>query len=185
MSRFYPRSEYPEDQPYTRTILTGHVLSRGFTVGAFAGLGVGAVAHLATRNSPPNILHLDAAISPDFRLSRPLSLKLLQSAGYGSFIGVGLATLSLAAIMRGREDIEWRDRSWRLLRNKGQVDADDWIGLGALAGLAVVVSPPVTRRYGGIAGLGWRGVLGGAAVGSVAGMLGFVCDQVYSSGRHA
>jgi hypothetical protein len=57
------------------------------------------------------------------------------------------------------------------------VETDNWIGLGALTGLGVVLSPPILRRYGGVSMLGWRGVLGGAAIGSLAGMTTFVVSS--------
>jgi hypothetical protein len=70
--------------------------------------------------------------------------------------------------MRGREEIEWQDRSWRLLENKGQLECDDWTYPGMAVGLAGVIGS------GSAKALGWRGVLGGAGVGSVVGMMGYM-----------
>ena len=70
--------------------------------------------------------------------------------------------------MRGKEEIEWQDRSWRLLENKGQLRCDDWTYPGMAVGLAAVVGS------GGGRALGWRGIVGGAGVGSVVGMLGYM-----------
>ncbi|KAI0806161.1 hypothetical protein BC629DRAFT_1147399 [Irpex lacteus] len=173
MSQFFPHAQYAEDQPYSRTILTGHVLSRGFIIGAGAGVGFGGLAHLVSRFAARKFL-------ADYPLNRPTSLKLLHSAGYGSFLGVLALTFGLTYLMRGKDDIEWKDRSWRLLENKGQVGMDNWILGGSLAGAGLVASPPVAKRYGGIAGLGWRGVVGGAAVGSLAGLAGFVGTKLGS-----
>lgn len=80
--------------------------------------------------------------------------------------------------MRGRDEYEWQDRSWRLLENKGQVEQDWWVlgggGLGTVvaalagprsaAGLVKIAQPtlwPVAR------------VIGGAGLGSTAGMMAF------------
>ncbi|KAI0090299.1 hypothetical protein BDY19DRAFT_764258 [Irpex rosettiformis] len=190
MSQFYPHTQYAEDQPYSRAILTQHVLLRAFELGGGAGLGFGTLAHFASRfaarkvPSPPSLQAAASSVAgeplAEFPFNRPTSLKLIHSAGYGSFLGVLALSFALIFRMRGKEDIEWKDRSWRLLENKGQVQLDNWTLVGALAGLGTVVSPPVARRYGGIAGLGWRGVVGGAALGSLAGLLGFSVTQAGS-----
>ena len=76
--------------------------------------------------------------------------------------------------MWGREDIEWKDRSWRILVNKGQNQEDDW-SLGGIV-LGAVGMGLVARGRGGFA-MGipmWRAILGGAATGSVLGTVGHV-----------
>jgi len=181
MSRFYPHTEYPEDQPFSRTILTVHVLSRGYLVGSMIGFGVGTTAHLAALYKSRHASSSDSPISP---LSRPLSLRLLRSAGLGAFIGLAVLSVGLPAQMYAKEDIEWKDRSWRLLENKGQVETDDWIGVGALAGLGGVLSPAVAKKYGGLHVLGWRGVIGGAALGTLGGAAGqLLYRQWYKGGK--
>jgi hypothetical protein len=67
--------------------------------------------------------------------------------------------------MWGREDIEWQERSWRLLANKGQVECDDW----TYSGMAIGLLGGLSQR-----GLGWRGVVGGVGAGSVLGMVGYM-----------
>ena len=68
--------------------------------------------------------------------------------------------------MRGKEEIEWRDRSWRLLENQGQMECDDWTYPAmAAGGLAAA-----TRKHV----LGWKGVVGGVGAGSVIGMVGYM-----------
>lgn len=37
-------------------------------------------------------------------------------------VGVGLGIAATMGRMWGREEIEWQERSWRLLANKGQVE---------------------------------------------------------------
>lgn len=64
--------------------------------------------------------------------------------------------------MREREEIEWKDRSWRLLENKGQIECDDWTYTGMVAGA-------VTSARDGTSGL--KGAVGKVGAGSVVGML--------------
>lgn len=143
MSRFFPHTPYAEDQRLPHVILTAHVLYRGFQAGAL----VGALAPLPLMLFRP--------------LSTKLSTAMLRSAGVGTVVGTSLLALALAGRMHGREEIEWKDRSWRLLENKGQVEVDSWSVPGALAG-------------GLIVGGGWRGRLGGAGLGSLLGVAGYM-----------
>lgn len=73
--------------------------------------------------------------------------------------------------MWGRELIEWQDRSWRLLENRGQVETDDWTLAGMGAASAVVLA---RGRRAGPSSLGWRGVVGALGIGSVTGMVGYL-----------
>jgi len=74
--------------------------------------------------------------------------------------------VGLPARMWGREDIEWRDRAWRLLENQGQVECDDF----TYAGMLVAGTTHLIR--GGT--LGWRGMVGSLGLGSLAGMVGYM-----------
>jgi hypothetical protein len=66
--------------------------------------------------------------------------------------------------MRGRTEIEWQDRSWRLLENKGEVDTDWWASGGAAAG--AVAGILATRRGKIPVGLGTgMAVLGSMGLG--------------------
>ena len=80
----------------------------------------------------------------------------------GTVVGTGVLALALAGRMYGREEIEWKDRSWRLLANKGQVEVDTWSGVGTVAGALVA------------RGRGWRGRLGGAGLGNLVGLAGYM-----------
>lgn len=71
-------------------------------------------------------------------------------------------TVALFGRMHGRSQIEWADRSWRLLGNKGQVEVDDFSLVGTVVGAA-------TAAVRGT-GLGWRGVVGAAAIGNIVGV---------------
>jgi hypothetical protein len=68
--------------------------------------------------------------------------------------------------MWDKEPIEWADRSWRLLENKGQVEVDDWGYGGAVLGTAAAIFARTN--------MGWRGVLGGAGLGSLVGVGGYM-----------
>ena len=112
---FLPHTPYAEDQPYAKTLLTFHVLRAGATAGALTSL---LTATLSTVYFGPRTL---AGLYP----------RVLLHSARGTTIGTVLAGLALGGRMYGREDIEWKDRSWRLLENKGQVEVDNWILLGA------------------------------------------------------
>lgn len=73
--------------------------------------------------------------------------------------------------MRGKTDIEWRDRSWRLLENEGQKEVDDFSSVGFLGGAAVAASREVGRQI--VSGR-WMRIIGGAAVGDVVGIAAYM-----------
>lgn len=78
--------------------------------------------------------------------------------------------MGLVARMWGREEIEWKDRSWRIRYNTGQVAIDNWAEPGAALGVLVVASRGLVGSGLGAGGL--RGVVGGAGVGSLVGIVG-------------
>ena len=158
MSRFFPHPAYAEDQPLYHTILTVHVLTRAVTAGSIVGAGVFGARDIyqRLRSRPPPAV--------------PRAQLLLRSAGVGSAVAVGLLSIGLVGRMWGREEIEWRDRSWRLLENKGQLETDDWTYGGALVGLGAAA----VLTKGGLAGLGLKGVVGAAGTGTVAGTVGYM-----------
>ncbi|KAI0337209.1 hypothetical protein BDW22DRAFT_1364374 [Trametopsis cervina] len=193
MSRFYPHSEYAEDQPLSRTILATHVLARGFQIGAGLGVGVGLASHAGALYKdrtahvrPPKGADVGAATMDQTSRAarRPFAPTLLRSAGAGSVFGLALLSVGLVVQMHGKEDIEWRDRSWRLLENKGQMELDTWQALGAFSGLGGALSPSVALKYGGRNVLGLSGVVGGAALGSLGGLFGYLAYRYgYKRGR--
>jgi hypothetical protein len=154
MSRLFPHSAYAEDQSLSRTILTVHVLSRGLQVGTIAGAIVGTGLH-AIRN-------------PTQRAAKPFIQTLLRSSGTGAIIGTACMAVNLPLMMRSKEEIEWQDRTWRLLENKGQLEVDDWSLAGATLALGSAVSVPGLRR------LGWRAGVGSTALGSIVGVGGYM-----------
>ncbi|MCJ1286059.1 hypothetical protein MMC26_005401 [Xylographa opegraphella] len=169
MSRLFLHPAYAEDQPLARTILTTHVLFRGFQSGAAVGLLLGSARHslwlLRQRRSPSPIAQLQASTRLAF-----LPASIVRSTAVGAVVGTVLMAVALPGRMWGREEIEWKDRSWRLLENKGQQEVDTWgvvaAGVGALVGI------------GGGRGLVqralWNGVVGGAGVGTTVGWVGYM-----------
>lgn len=159
MSRFFPHTAYAEDQPLYRTVLMTHVTYRGLQTGAFVGAVSSTIRHLLRRSTP--LL---------------FSTRLVQSMGIGTLIGAGFLAVATPIRMWGKEEIEWRDRSWRLLENERQMEVDDFslggmvLGVGALA-LAV--------RRGKIPKAGWKEGLGAAGSGS---LVGTVAYMVYRYG---
>ena len=154
MSSAFPHTSYAEDQPLSTVILTTHVLDRGFQSGALLGLLYGAGRSIFSRGVTNN---------PAF-----LSIPLLRSTGVGGAVGVGLMIVGLPIRMWGREEIEWKDRAWRLQENRGQLEGDKYSTTGTVAGLAVAASSNSIRKSG------LRPVLGGAGVGSLIGVIGYM-----------
>ena len=52
--------------------------------------------------------------------------------------GVGFMAVELTMRMWVKERVDWQDRTWRLLENKGQLEYDNFSTKGAFAGGAVV-----------------------------------------------
>lgn len=185
MSRFFPTAEYAEDQPLSRTILTTHVLARGATTGAIVGGSVFAVRNVYRRMRPSSTTAAPSSIpsaaapataAPATALPRVTwprqqqqqQLRLLRATGTGTAVGTAVVAVLLALRMQGREEIEWKDRSWRLQQNKTQVAYDDWNCGGVLAGLGGVALSGAWR------GAGWRGAVGAAGAGSVIATVGYM-----------
>lgn len=144
-----PHPPYAEDQPYSHLILTTHCLSRGFQSGALLGCIIGTARHIVAHRTTTSLLP-----------------RLLRSTGIGAAVGVASMAVAVPVRMWGREGIEWQDRSWRLLENRGQVECDVFSAVGAVVGAGAV---GVGRR-----GAGWRAMVGGAGLGGSLGVLGYM-----------
>ncbi|KAI0408064.1 hypothetical protein F4802DRAFT_594509 [Xylaria palmicola] len=158
MSRYFPHPAYAEDQPWARTILTTHVETRAVTTGTIIGAGIFGIREALAR------FRATASSGAARTVSRPQLY--LRATGRGTLWTAGLASVALVGRMWGREDIEWKDRSWRLMENEGQLETDDWTYGGMIAGLAATA---LFRRP-----VGWVTVVGSVGTGSVAGMLGYM-----------
>ncbi|GAB7326827.1 hypothetical protein MBLNU13_g10760t1 [Cladosporium sp. NU13] len=154
MSRFFPHTDYAEDQPMSRTILFTHVLYRGFQTGAIVGQSLKLARSLFTKS----------AILPN----ETILASTLRSTGVGALTGTALMIPAVYMRMYGREEIEWKDRSWRLLESESQKAVDDFSGIGtvvgALFGARQIVSHQSARTK-------VFKVAGGAGVGSIAGVV--------------
>ncbi|KAI9678286.1 MAG: hypothetical protein M1817_006231 [Caeruleum heppii] len=160
MSRFFPHTPYAEDQPLSRTLLTTHVLHRGFQVGTTLGLLAGGTRTL--------ILPLVRSSHP--RLSTALVRALVErSAGVGALAGTAAVMVMLPMKMWDQTEIQWQDRAWRLRENEGQMEVDDWSLTGTAAG-ALLVGWKTMRGEAGR----WKRIVGGAGMGNMTGVLGYL-----------
>lgn len=161
MSRFFPHSTYAEEQPYAHTILWSHILYRGLQTGTTLGLVFTAGGHTykTFRKSAKPPLFSAASLATTGRWAVATTV-LMAPVTIGQ--------------MWGREEIEWQDRSWRLLESKGQMEVDDWSLVGTVVGLAAGWRAP-----SGNVGV-WRAA-GGAGVGSMIGVGGYM---VWRHGVH-
>ena len=107
MSRFWPHPPYAEDQILSKSILGTHVLMRGLAAGSLFGSAIGAARYIRVSAAQKSLV--------------PWTAAMVRGAGTGGAFGVGLLGLAMVGRMWGREKIEWQDRSWRLLENRGQV----------------------------------------------------------------
>ena len=159
MNRLVPQAPYEEDQPHATAILTTHVLLRGFQTGAVLGLPLGLFGNLYLRRRPGNAKIV------------PLLPSIVRATGFSCLVGTGLLGFALVGRMWGREDIEWRDRSWRLLGNKGQNESDEWAVAGMVSGLGIWTGMSVGRMKG--LG-GWKIAVGSVGTGGTLGLLGYL-----------
>ncbi|KAF7128580.1 hypothetical protein CNMCM5793_003368 [Aspergillus hiratsukae] len=155
LSADWPHTPYAEDQPLPHLILATHVFDRGFQAGSALGLAVGIVNTLRST-------------TPTLRMSASL---ITRTTGLGGVLGLSSMAIVLPIRMAGKEKIEWQDRSWRLLENKGQVEVDTWSSIGEGVGLASTIA--IMRKNGmSLRGPGLTNIMGGAGLGGLAGIVG-------------
>ncbi|KAH8805977.1 hypothetical protein F5884DRAFT_467325 [Xylogone sp. PMI_703] len=165
MSRYWPHPGYAEEQPLAHTILTTHVMTRAFQLGSAIGLVLGGTTYTLRRFSL-----LRAPPTP-----RSLPVTLLRGMGFSSVATMGFLAVGLPIMMRGKEEIEWKDRAWRLCENEPQMrmDGSTYVGMGAGA-VAAAAMGMGERGRALVAATGWRGRVGvvgiGALIGTVDGM---------------
>lgn len=178
MSRLFPHPAYAEDQPYAKTVLTTHVLTRGVTTGTVVGstlFGARAFTAWIRPQKPPVALSAAATAAPVTR-------QFLRSICVSTAWTLGLVGVGMVGRMWGREAIEWKDRSWRLLESQGQLEVDDWTYVGMGVGLAAwAVSlrrgrmpPAMTAAPAMGTGVQSTEALGIVSLGSFMGMLGYM-----------
>ena len=100
---------------------------------------------------------------------------LFISSSRGLVLGTLVSGVMLGLRMQGREDIEWSDRSWRLLSNTGQVEIDNWIlGGTAMGATAAFLASRTGRLPVGIENRMATALVGGAGLGTTAGTAGYM-----------
>lgn len=156
MTSLFPHPQYAEDQPSAYAILYLHVLRASAMTFSFLSLPYTGISILRSR-----IQHQPVS------MNTVLSRTLLNS-GRGLILGAVAGVAMTWGRMRGKSPVEWQDRSWRLLENKGEVNTD-WetigaTGVGALTGLGVA-------RRGVVPLSAARATLGGAGLGLGSGVL--------------
>jgi hypothetical protein len=156
MSRLWPTTPAAQDQPYSKLILSTHVFTRAIQSGSLVGVGAGTSLYLIRYYQ----------ILPLKSLPKTFLATLLRSSAIGAIAGTGLLAVGLPARMIGKGEIGWKERSWGLLRNKGQLECDDWTYSGMAVGL--IAAMMAKGR------LGWIGLLGSASLGSLGGMAGYM-----------
>ncbi|GIK06581.1 hypothetical protein Aspvir_002231 [Aspergillus viridinutans] len=158
---------YAEDQPFPHLILATHVLDRGFQAGSALGVAVGFVKSLRSE-------------TPSLRMSAGI---ITRSTGSAGLLGFCSMAILLPIRMAGKERIEWQDRSWRLLENKGQVEVDNWSTWGMLVGIGTTTA--MMRKNGmPLRGPGLTHIVGGAGLGSLAGVIGYMGWRYGVNGGH-
>ncbi|RAO67237.1 uncharacterized protein BHQ10_003249 [Talaromyces amestolkiae] len=184
MSEFpWPHPTHAEDQPYAKSLLYIHVFHRGFEAGGLIGSLYGSYK-LYRHNQQIQKPSLAPAPAPASASASASSSALIKNTGMrtifyptvarSSLIGAGATMLLLTGRMRGTEDVEWQDRSWRLLENEGQVMHDLYADVGAAVGAAAGVASVVANRLP--VSVMVREVVGRAGLGAVVGFVG--CEVV-------
>lgn len=156
MTSAFPHPQYAEDQTNAHAILYLHVMRASAMTFSFLSLPYTGLSVLTSRlrKQPPG--------------NTSILTRTLLNSGRGVVFGAVAGVAMTWGRMRGREEIEWQDRSWRLLENKGEVDTD-WetigaTGIGALAGVAAA-------RRGVVPVSAAQGAIGGAGLGLASGVL--------------
>ncbi|TEY78218.1 hypothetical protein BOTCAL_0051g00360 [Botryotinia calthae] len=161
MSRYWPHPPYAEDQPHSAPILWAHILTRGPPTAAFLTPFISS--SILVYRKLPLLVSLLPRSQP---FSFPSQLLNLRSMGTNTLGVTSLLTLATIARMYGRTEIEYQDRSWRLLESKGQMESDDWMYGGMLVGA-------LWKFKSGYL-VDWRVRVGSISAGSAIGVLGYL-----------
>ncbi|EAS37338.3 uncharacterized protein CIMG_02692 [Coccidioides immitis RS] len=155
MDKIFPHPPYAEDQPHSHIILPLHVIRAGLTVGSILSV---VSATIFTAAKQPRTVSV-------------YTTRLITYASRGSVAGMLAGAGMVTFKMRGREEIEWQDRAWRLLENKGQMEMDRWVPAGGVLGAVACV---VAARRGKVPSLGTgTAALGGLGLGVAGGAAGY------------
>ncbi|KZM18834.1 uncharacterized protein EKO05_0006618 [Ascochyta rabiei] len=166
MASLFPNTSYAEDLPSAHAILYLHVMRASAMTFSFLSLPLSGVTFLVSRLRRQPVT-ITTALS-----------RTLLNCGRGLVVGTVAGAAMTWGRMRGREEIEWQDRSWRLLENKGEVDTD-WETMAATS--AGAVAGVVAARRGVLPVSLGNAALGGAGVGLSSGVLFMI--GTYAAGR--
>lgn len=155
MTSLFPHTPYAEDQPYAHSILYFHVMRASAMSFTFLSLFQLPISLVRARWSQTPIS------------TSTLLANTLRTSGRGLLLGTVAGAAMVWGRMRGREEIEWKDRTWRILENKGEVKTD-WTALGG-AGAGAVVALVAARR-GALPANAGNAALGGAGLGMAIGV---------------
>jgi hypothetical protein len=154
MDSLFPQALYAEDQPNAKAILYMHVMrasAMSFTFFSLARIPI-TLVRSRFRRVPVDM--------------STLFTRTLQSSGRAFVLGSAAGAATTWGRMRGKTEIEWQDRSWRILGNRGEVQTD-WATVGGMG--AAAVAGAVAARRGVIPTSVGKAGLGGAASGSSVG----------------
>ncbi|KAL1792681.1 hypothetical protein ACET3X_009188 [Alternaria dauci] len=155
MTSLFPHPQYAEDQPYARSILYLHVMRASAMSFSFFSLFQFPISIVTARSRKTPV---------DYNM---ILSRTLKTTGRGLVLGTAAGALMTWGRMQGREEIEWKDRSWRILENDGEVKTD-WVTLGAAGGGAV--GAMLAARGGSLPLSMGHAMLGGAGVGMASGV---------------
>jgi hypothetical protein len=154
MASLFTQAPYAEDQQNARPILYLHVARASamtFTFFSLFRLPI-TIIRAQIRKAP---VVMSAVIA-----------RTLQSSSRAFAIGSAVGVFMTWGRMRGREEIEWQDRAWRILGNRGEVQTD-WATVSGIGAGAVAVAVGVSR--GVVPGSVGKAMIGGAGAGSSVG----------------
>jgi hypothetical protein len=154
MDSLFRQAPYAEDQTNAHSILYLHVIRASTMSFAFISLFQFPISLVRARYTKATI-NMSA-----------LAARTLQSSGRAGALGVAVGVLATWGRMRGKEVIEWQDRAWRILGNRGE-NQTDWVTMGGVS--AGAVASVVAARRGVIPSSVGSVMGGGAAAGSAVG----------------
>lgn len=164
MTSLFPHTPYAEDQVYAHSILYLHVMRASSMSFAFLSTLQIPITLFRNRRAP-----IDRAT---------LLVRTLRTSGRAFALGAAAGAAMTWGRMRGREEIEWQDRSWRIIENEGEVKTD-WATIGA-AGVGAAASLVAVRR-GALPISTGSAVLGGVGLGASMGVPFMIAT--YAMGR--
>lgn len=179
----WPHPTHAEDQPYAKSLLYVHVFHRGFEAGGLIGSFYGGYKLYKYRQQQLKQTSQTAATTT-FVKNAGMRNIFYPTMARSSLIGAGATMLLLTGRMWGAEEVEWQDRSWRLLENEGQVMHDLYADVAAgVAAASGVVAANASRGLLPSVSVSVmaREVVGRAGLGAV---VGFVGCEVVRGYRH-